>query len=283
MGDQLDGPTPPFQGFCQTIRFVSGPRIWSRPDAMEAMTSRRLLATDIDGTFIGDTDETLRLWHDLRREGILMAFSSGRHLQSIRALYHELDTPWRADACVCMVGTEIWHLAHGRYRVDEGWSQIIGEDWDRESVQRIVDGVRGSVTQPDEWQSRFKVSYFLDGATESEIDEIRARIARHDLRAKVVYSADRFLDVLPARSGKGEAVRHLAETLRIGPANVVTAGDTGNDLDMMRPSLGFRSIAVGNATEELRSFLVPSVYQAHDSFAAGIREGLIHYGWLQAV
>lgn len=246
------------------------------------MTSRRLLATDIDGTFIGDTEDTLRLWRDLHREGILVAFSTGRHLQSVQDLYRELDTLRRADACICMVGTEIWHLADGRYRVDEGWSEMIADDWDRESVKRIVDGVTGSVLQPSEWQSRFKVSYFLDGATESHIDQIRARIARVGLRAKVVYSAQRFLDVLPARSGKGEAVRNLAETLGIRPEDVVTAGDTGNDVDMMRPSLGFRSIAVGNATEELRAFRAPSVYQALDPFAAGVREGLVHYGWLQA-
>ena len=66
----------------------------------------------------------------------------------------------------------------------------------------------------------------------------------------------------------------------MGIQHVITAGDTGNDLDMMRADLGFRCIAVGNATEELRSVNEPHIYHAAAAYAAGIREGLEHYGWL---
>ena len=61
---------------------------------------------------------------------------------------------------------------------------------------------------------------------------------------------------------------------------MVTAGDTGNDIDMMRADLGFRGIAVGNSTEELRAGGEPQIYHARAHHAAGIREGLEHYGWL---
>ena len=63
---------------------------------------------------------------------------------------------------------------------------------------------------------------------------------------------------------------------------MVTAGDTGNDLDMMRPESGFRSIAVGNASPELRSYRAANLFHAAQPYAAGMREGLVHYGWLQA-
>ena len=100
------------------------------------------------------------------------------------------------------------------------------------------------------------------------------------LRAKVVYSAGQFLDLLPIRSGKGEAVRYVAAKEDVAAENVITCGDTGNDLDMMRPELGFRSIAVGNATPELKDFRPEHVFHARAEYAAGIREGLEVYGWI---
>jgi hydroxymethylpyrimidine pyrophosphatase-like HAD family hydrolase len=54
----------------------------------------------------------------------------------------------------------------------------------------------------------------------------------------------------------------------------------GNDLDMMRGELRFRSIAVGNAVPEMKAFREPHVYHAQAPFAAGIHEGLRAFGWL---
>jgi sucrose-6F-phosphate phosphohydrolase len=240
----------------------------------------RLLATDLDGTFIGDDDAMYRLWRDLDEAGITVAFSTGRHLPSIRAFYEEHGTARRARACVCMVGTEIWRLEDGAYRPVESWSGVIAEGWDRERVVAIVGEVPAAEMQPAEWQSAFKSSWFLEEDAAAGVSHIRRRAAEEGLQVKVVYSAGRFLDLLPQRSGKGEAVRYLAGLLAIPAGNVITCGDTGNDLDMMRPELGFRSIAVGNAAPELAGYVAPGLYHAAASHAAGIREGLEHFGWI---
>ncbi|MFQ5472976.1 MAG: HAD family hydrolase, partial [Dehalococcoidia bacterium] len=89
------------------------------------MTTPRLLATDLDGTFIGDDREMSDLWRDLDREGILIAFSTGRHLPSIDRFYAETGTTRRADACICMVGTEIWLRDGAGYKTDVAWSRVI--------------------------------------------------------------------------------------------------------------------------------------------------------------
>jgi sucrose-6F-phosphate phosphohydrolase len=244
------------------------------------MDTQRLLATDLDGTFLGDTDAMHRLWHRADDAGIIVAFSTGRHLPSIESFYAESGTDRRATACVCMVGTEIWHASDDGYVVDERWSEAISDSWDKDGVETVLRGIAGAGKQPQEWQSRFKLSYFLEDDVEAQLARIREGLEERGIEAKVVYSAGRFLDLLPSRSGKGEAVRYLAESLGIDPGNVITAGDTGNDLDMMRPELGFRSIVVGNASPELREYEAPHVYHAQASFAAGIEEGLRHYGWL---
>jgi sucrose-6F-phosphate phosphohydrolase len=244
------------------------------------MHTQRLLATDLDGTFLGDADAMHRLWQRAEEAGIIVVFSTGRHLPSIEAFYVESGTDRRAAACVCMVGTEIWHASNGGYLIDEGWSETISESWDKDGVEAVLCGIPGAVMQPHEWQARFKSSYFLEDDAEAQLAKIHEGLEDRGIDAKVVYSAGKFLDLLPSQSGKGGAVRYLAESLGIDPDRVITAGDTGNDLDMMRPELGFRSIAVGNASPELREYRVPNVYHATASFAAGIQEGLHHYGWL---
>ena len=240
----------------------------------------RLLATDLDGTFIGDRSSMYQLWRDLDKEGISLVFSTGRHIASIRDFYREDEPLFRAQTCVCMVGTEIWHLEHATYEKDQDWAAYLARGWDREAVEEVTLSHPGVVAQPDEWQSPLKASYFVDDGDEEVVAAIERELRAVGVKAKVVYSGGRFLDVLPASSGKGEAVARVADSLGIAPPDVITAGDSGNDLDMMRPELGFRSIAVGNSRPELLSVDLPNLYHARDSYAAGVREGLIHYGWI---
>lgn len=275
------GATTRGEGSQRESRSSTGPRGEERTDTLRPIAAARLLATDLDGTFIGDDEAMHRLWRDLDERGITIAFSTGRHLPSIEAFYVEQQTSRRARACICMVGTELWLLTGDGYVQDPGWSSVISEAWDKQQVEVIIAEVPDAVMQPAEWQTPFKSSYYLEVDTTDGLAHIHRRLDEEGLQAKVVYSADRFLDLLPPRSGKGEALRYLADLLGIPPHEVVTSGDTGNDLDMMRPELGFRSIAVGNATPELAEYRTPSLYHATASHAAGIREGLEKYGWLE--
>jgi mannosylfructose-6-phosphate phosphatase len=242
-----------------------------------------MLATDLDGTFIGDEQAMHTLWRDLDDAGVLVVFATGRHLSSIEKFYAEFHTTRRADSCVAMVGTEIWHRRKDGYALDESWRTLLSESWDRSEVTAIVSEVPNVELQPKEWQSPLKASYYLESAPESQITEIHGRLATRGIDAKIVYSAGRFLDLLPPGSGKGEAVKYLAAALNVALEDVVTAGDTGNDLDMMRLELGLRSIVVGNASPDLLARAPAESYRADAAFAAGIREGLEHYGWFEPV
>ena len=197
------------------------------------MNSLRMLATDLDGTFIGNEPEMIDLWRSLDEAGVMIVFASGRHLSSIESFYREVGTDRRAAACVTMVGTEIWHRRHGGYVLDESWEGRIAVSWDKAKVGALVAAAVPARLQPDEWQSPLKASYYLEDASEGQLAEIRAELLAHGVDAKIVYSNGRFLDLLPPLSGKGEAVRYLADVLSIAPENVVTAGDSGNDLDMI--------------------------------------------------
>lgn len=244
------------------------------------MSDKRLLATDLDGTFIGDDEAMEELWRDLEAHDVIVAFSTGRHLKSIHDFYAEKSFAGRAKVCVCMVGTDI-HFRNGTdYRLSGEWHELIAERWNKSAVEEILHAIPEARMQDAQWQSPFKSSYYLEENVEPRLQQIHEKLEEAELSAKVVYSAGKFLDLLPILSGKGEAVRFVAHQLGIKPENVVTCGDTGNDLDMMRAELGFRGIAVGNAAQELKQFNPPHVFHANRHFCAGIREGLEFFGWL---
>ncbi len=240
----------------------------------------RMLATDMDGTFIGDDEAMFELWDLVEKNQIPLVFSTGRHLRSIENFYTEKNTDRRAAVCVCMVGTDIHFREDGAYVLDEEWHQVISDRWDKQAVEQILQSIPEARMQDAQWQSPYKSSYYLEENAQQRLGEIRKRLADAGLDAKVVYSADKFLDLLPIRSGKGEAIRYVAKKCNVPAEQVVTCGDTGNDLDMMRAELGFRGIAVGNAASELKAFQEPQVYHAQADYAAGILEGLRKYGWL---
>lgn len=244
------------------------------------MTAKRLLATDMDGTFIGEDDAMFSLWEQVENAGITLAFSTGRHLKSIQDFYAEKNAQRQAELCVCMVGTDIHFRKDGNYEIDSDWHQHISYAWDKAAIEQILTSIPEARMQDTQWQSPYKSSYFLEENADQRLKEIHRKLEEAGLQAKVVYSADKFLDLLPIRSGKGGAIQYVAEKLQLPPENVVTAGDTGNDLDMMRPELGFRGIAVGNAAPELKAFQQPHVYHATSKYAAGIVEGLKAFGWL---
>jgi hydroxymethylpyrimidine pyrophosphatase-like HAD family hydrolase len=178
-----------------------------------------------------------------------------------------------------MVGTEIWMRTRFGYRLDRGWSEVIGAHWDRAAVLDASMAVPGLTLQHSEWQSEHKVSWFIDGDDpEARVASLEALLEHRGLRALLVHSGGHLLDALPIESGKGSATAFLAR--RLGSPAVVTAGDSGNDLDMMRPELGFRSIVVGNGDPDVRSIEADHVYLAEAPYADGIAEGLRHWCWL---
>ncbi len=244
------------------------------------LSSRRLLATDMDGTFLGNDVAMAALWEKLEANGIWLAFATGRHLDSIEALYATKKIPHRARCCVCMVGTDIYLPTEIGYKLDTHWHDLIAADWDHDAVETAVHSIDNLVAQNADWQSLFKCSYYVEQKPQPVLSNVTKQLDRAGLQAKIIYSGGRFLDLIPTGAGKGKAVAYLVDQLGLDRANVVTAGDSGNDEDMMTPGLGFRSIVVGNAEAQLTSLRGEHIYHASAHYAAGIIEGLQHLGWL---
>lgn len=238
----------------------------------------RLVCSDIDGTVLGRPEaaaELRRIWDGLGGERPMLVFSTGRLLDDAKRVVAEGGLP-APDYFIGGVGTHI--LERSGDRIRSGFSELLEVNWDLARAQQIVRAIEGIEAQPDEQQHEWKSSWFWHGATEAQLDELRAALATDGVEAQVIYSSSRDLDVLPSGANKGNALRWLCEDLGVGLDEVVVAGDTGNDASMFLVE-GVRGIAVGNAEPELLAAVEGTgTYLAEGECAAGVLEGLRHFG-----
>jgi len=249
-----------------------------------------LLASDIDNTLTGDETALRALAdeiRDLRERGELwLVLSTGRRIEQVIEGFEAEGIPV-PDAVIGQVGTEIFlpPFRSGREPL-EAWAAHLHEQFDRATAIRFLEGVDGLVMQPDEFNTQLKVSCFLDGAPDPEAaaTEIRGRVARSGGTYQVVWSSGKHLDILPAASGKGRAIRFLIDNLGLEVGRVIAAGDSGNDRSMF-DEFG-RGVIVANAQPELRALAEgqsehAEFYFARAPYAAGVSEGLRHFGVLR--
>jgi hydroxymethylpyrimidine pyrophosphatase-like HAD family hydrolase len=136
--------------------------------------------------------------------------------------------------------------------------------------------------QPPEYNTELKTSCYLDACPDPEgaaAEIIRRSKAASD-RYQVVWSSGRDLDILPAASGKGQAIEFLIELRALSADRVIVAGDSGNDAAMFQRFP--RGVVVSNAQPELLQLAEQmdhdSVFLASLPHASGVEQGLEHYG-----
>lgn len=238
-----------------------------------------VLATDLDGTFLGGTaDDRMRLydWIERERSSIGLIFVTGRDPAFIAELCDGTDVPW-PDFVIGDVGTTIAQAVpmaqNERIRpIDELEAEIAGL-WNDSgaTVRAELDGHPGLTPQPTEF--RYRVSYDLDPAAfcHSAIDKV-ARLGHDHL-----ISANRFFDVLPRGVSKGPSLRRLIHHLGIDEERVLVAGDTLNDWSMINS--GLNAVAVGGSEAALIDRIrdTKTVYCAEGIGAAGIIEAIEHF------
>ncbi|MBI6546687.1 MAG: HAD-IIB family hydrolase [Cyanobacteria bacterium NC_groundwater_1444_Ag_S-0.65um_54_12] len=234
----------------------------------------KILVTDLDGTLIGEGNamRSLLSWCYARQD-MLVVYNTARTWASARSLLNELALPW-PDSLVTGIGTEIRH-GWGK-EPDPVWTHRIAARWDRRAVEQIAAGIgHGIAMQPSLAQSTFKVSFEIENPAVARKFFSGVRKAR--LWVHGLLTDDRWLDVIPFRAGKGVAAAYLRVRYGILPVNMLVSGDSENDFGMLS-RLG-PAVVVGNASRSLVERLSTVVYRARLPAAAGIWEGLQHFGW----
>jgi sucrose-6F-phosphate phosphohydrolase len=246
------------------------------------------VASDVDGTLTGDRAALDRLAVQLQQKrdagDLYLIMSTGRRLEQVIQGIPEEGLP-EPDAVICQVGTEIYRSPLAEQSAPlAGWRDRLLATYSRKEALSFLEGIPGLVMQPEIYNTDLKTSCYLDRCPNPEeaAATIRRRVEPQADRYQVVWSSGRDLDILPAASGKGKAIRFLVADQELDAERVVVAGDTGNDASMFE-EFG-RGVAVANAQPELLE-LVQSldggrVYCAGLPYAAGVEEGLRYYGVL---
>ncbi|MDF1609716.1 HAD family hydrolase [Hoeflea sp. YIM 152468] len=245
----------------------------SIPD-IDSLKSRRLvLATDLDGTFLGGSDDDRKRlygWIEANRETVGLIFVTGRDPKFIADLCRDHGVPWPEFAVgdvgttIAMVSPEsgIAPIEHLEEEIAARW----GNGGDR--VRETLHGHPGLTLQPTEF--RYRVSYDLD----ADSFDSSAWETVQGMGFQPLISDNRYFDVLPHGISKGPSLRRLVDYLSIEPARVLCAGDTLNDLSMLE--CGLPAVAVGNSEPELvkRVAHLEHLHMAKAHGAAGILEAI---------
>lgn len=239
-----------------------------------AIAARRfILATDLDGTFLGGSEverKTLYDWIEANRDTVGLIFVTGRDPEFIMEMCRERGLPW-PEYVVGDVGTTIAHVRDDGHvepipELEEDIAAIWNDAGPR--VRAALDGQAGLTLQPTSF--RYRVSYDLnvDVFDESAKDKVTA------MNLDWLISDNTYFDVLPKGISKGPSIKRLVDHLGIPEARVLCAGDTLNDLSMLIS--GLNAVAVGNSEPALKSKLsgCETVYSANAHGAGGIIEAI---------
>lgn len=233
-----------------------------------------LLATDLDGTFLaGDPDNRLKLYQLISAHPeIDLVFVTGRGLESVLPLLSDPTIP-QPDYIICDVGCTVVH--GDSQQAIQPLQGAIDELWP--GAQVIEDALSGfEGLQRQEVPQERRVSYFCE--QDVVCDEMRNKI--ETLSCEVLFSAGKYLDILPRGVNKGTTLSRLVDHLGVDPEAVLVAGDTLNDLSMYQQS--FKGVCVGASETDL---LAATEHQARVLHAGatgcgGILEAFEHFGFL---
>jgi sucrose-phosphate synthase len=239
----------------------------------------RGLFTDLDQSLLGDPAGVKQFVETMQvsRKCVTFGIATGRRLDSALAVLKRHEIP-RPDILITSLGTEI-HYAP-RLDGDQYWREHIDYLWRPAVVRRTLAELPGLVPQPKSEQTRFKVSYHYDPEHAPCLEDIAALLRSQDVTANLVHSFGQYLDVIPSRASKGQALRYVAQRRSIPLDHILVAGGSGADEDMMRGNT--LAVVVANRHGEELSQLedLERIYFAGQPYAFGILEAIEHYDFL---
>lgn len=241
---------------------------------------KKLLITDIDGTLIlpqQGNPGLQELVSQLRKreKGTVFAMASGRNLELVHEAINKYSLP-APDIIISSVGSEIHYVCPELIK-DKGWANFLNWRWKKDEIKTKLNQISWLELQEPAAQREFKVSYIYQ-ETKLDMDQLRAVLDKSWHQVNMITSHGKYLDILPKRASKGQALKFICQKWSIPMDCVYAAGDSGNDLEMFRGPV--KGIVVGNRSAELDSIISgKGVFLAESPGAEGIAEGLMHYGF----
>ena len=236
----------------------------------------RAIFSDLDLNLIGDAQALKSLVRLIRenRKQVSFGVVTGRRIDSALALMRK-NHILRPDVLITSLGTRIHY---GRELIeDDAWADHIDYDWTPRRIVKLLDNLTGLKRQPKTEQALHKIAYYYDEKLAPSQEEIVTLLRQHEVTANVIFSFGQFMDVIPSRASKGQALRYVANRLGINLEQILVAGGSGADEDMMRGNT--LAVVVANRHDEELSQLDDGqrIFFSDHAYASGILEALDYY------
>ncbi len=237
------------------------------------------LVTDIDNTLIGDDNSHLSELCELlakHKNHIGFAVATGRTVESAIEHLKKFKVPM-PDIIISSVGTEIYYGPERHY--SRGWDTHISAKWNRKKIVALLADFSFLTYQEEATQRKFKISYDMK-PRKDRLAKIHSRLLENKCSYNLIYSHDKYLDILPYRASKGKAVRYLSYKWDIPLKNFLVCGDSGNDEEMLRGEP--MAAVMGNYSPELEPLKGQrKLFFAESPCAGGILEAVRHYRFVE--
>ncbi len=236
-----------------------------------------MLITDIDNTLLGGASKELDdLMGIIETHSGCMGFAvaTGRVFESARDVLKSHGI--QPDIIISGVGSQIFY---GRdFYPDKGWTSHISRNWKPDLIQERLRVIRFITPQDQAVQTPHKLSYYMEPGKD-HLARVHHVLTKNRFQYSLIYSHERYLDILPYRASKGKALRFLSYKWQIPLGNFLVCGDSGNDAEMLKGEpLG---VVVGNYSPELDELKSRRrVYFAAKPHAGGMMEGMEHYNFI---
>ncbi|HSK14505.1 MAG TPA: HAD-IIB family hydrolase, partial [Phnomibacter sp.] len=238
----------------------------------------RFFISDLDGTLVDGPEhpglDELKAWLAENRDRVAFGLATGRNRELTKQAIGHYALP-EPDILICSAGSEIYYTKN--FVADSGWTSHIDYQWKREELQSALSRFPKLRPQEPEAQWRFKLSYYVDPSfSADDVADLYKFMDDKKLRAKLLLTENRYLDLLPYRASKGNAVRYLSYKWKMPEPQIITSGNSGNDIDMLKGK--FRGVVVSNYSPELEVLRKnKNIYFARTPLAHGVLEGLLHF------
>lgn len=234
--------------------------------------------SDLDGTLIegagSDGLIELKEWVTANSGKVAFGLATGRNRELTLQAIEQYNLP-DPDILICSAGSEIYYTK--KFVADSGWESHIDYQWKREELKKALNKFPKLRLQEDKAQWRFKLSYYVDSSfDDDDFADLYKFLDDKKLRVKMLLTENRYLDLLPYRASKGNAVRYLSYKWKMPMEQIITSGNSGNDIDMLKGKC--KGIVVSNYSPEMEVLKKNKhIYFAKTPVAKGVLEGILHY------
>ncbi len=239
----------------------------------------RLLLLDLDSNLECPERNSLDLLrHNLEKQSFqnnnCLGVLTGRSIQAARYRFSELHLP-SPRIWICQAGTEIYY-GHEEQQ-DSLWNALISHDWNRTSVLKVLSNLNEYISlQEFKNQSPYKVSYLLKEPDDSILPLIRKRLRQNGVCATPYLRCHWYLDILPLRASRTEAIRHLVLRWGIPLDKIFVVASQQGDADLLRGLIS--AVVPAEHDKCLESFRSSNrVFFASGTKLQGLLDGLNHY------